>query len=568
MENNIYAQIALPLIPRILSAMDRKKTSKTYGCLDRYFWRYNMIDFPGSNYQIAALPLALVYTYQFPSNPYYHNQKVKEWSIAALEYLPETQNSDGTMNECYPYIWSVDAVAFPIYATSEAYMLLKDDLTDSSKEKILETFERAGTWLMKTADSNVINQESGALISLYNLYLVIGDERFKKGAEEKLSFLLQHRSSEGWFNEYGGGDIAYLTVTINSLAQYYLKTHDGPVLEILKDALEFISYFVHPNGTMGGEYASRNPEFIIPSGFEALRGTIPQASIIADSIISGLRYGQIINPMTVDEMYLCWMLHTYLQAYLHYQPHVHNNTVLPYMRPEVTQYYPHAGIFAIKRGEYYMIVGGSKGGIVRVYDCSPKGNLIFCDCGYAGVTKTGQAISSQWLDPSNAITFDEEHGRISVSGTFHKVSSTLNSPAKMVLSRVGLYSISKVPFARERLYQQLRKLMITGNTTIPIEFNRNITFDGDRIAISDQLHFKEKIEFAYFNVEDKFSPIYAQSTEFFQIQELSPLPAIHVDNLVGLIEGRDHLEIVREINPANKEIKCTISCDGQILESR
>lgn len=566
MGNEIYAQVALPLIPRVLSALDRKKTSKTYGCFDRYFWRYNMIDFPGSNYQIAALSLALVYTYPFMNNPYYLNRKVKEWSIAALEYLPETQNSDGTMNECYPYIWSVDAVAFPVYATSEAYMLLKDDITNSSKEKILETFERAGTWLMKTGDSNVINQESGALIALYNVYLVTGDEIFRKGAEEKLSLLLRHRSPEGWFNEYGGGDIAYLTVTINSLAHYYLKTRDESVLEILKDALEFISYFVHPNGTMGGEYASRNPEFIIPSGFEALRGTLPLASAIADSVISGLRCGQLINPMTVDEMYVCWMLHTFLQASLYHRPRMHNDAVLPYRRPDVTQYFPHAGFFAIKRGEYYMIVGGSKGGVVRVYDSNSQGDLIFSDCGYAGLTPSGQAVSSQWMDPSNSIVFDEDDQKISVSGTFHKVSGTLNSPSKMILSRVGLYSISKVPFAREGLYQQLRKMMIIGNVTVPIEFHREIAFDDDQIVLSDQLHFKEDIEFTYFNVEDKFSPIYAQSTELFQVQELSPVPAIHTDNLTDLIRGKDRLEIVREIDPKNRAIKCTISSNGQILE--
>jgi hypothetical protein len=482
-----------------------------------------------------------------------------------MEFLSETQNPDGTLNNTYPYAWSVAAVAFPAYTVSEAYLLLHEELKESSKNVIVETLEKAGNWLLKSRDIAVTNQESGALIALYNMYLITGDKKYKNGAENKIKLILKNRSPEGWFNEYGGGDIAYLAVTIDSLAKYYQKTGNKDILKILDKAIEFISYFVHPNGTMGGEYASRNPEFIIPSGFEIVSREIPLASAIADNNIRALDQGQIINPITLDDTYLCWMLHTYFQAYDNYHPRTHSRVVLPYMNPLITKYFPQAKYIVIKKNNYYMVIGASKGGVIRVYGCKDNPDLIFSDCGYLGIFSNGEKVSSQWLDYSNEVIFNEDNNLVTISGTFHKINETLFSPAKMVLSRIGLTAISRMPYVREKLYQRLRKTMITGNITVPIEFTRKISYNEEKVIILDILNFNKDFRFEYFNIVDKFSPIYAQSTEFFQKQELSNINPLPEDNLAEFIRGRCKLSIVREIYPDSKELKYEIKVDNQKL---
>jgi hypothetical protein len=557
----IYVELALSQIPRLLSLMDRKKGSKTYGCGDRYYWRYKMIDFSSAVFQNTALVLAQIYTKKYPNNVYYNHPKIRDWAIAAMEFLTKIQNDDGS----FDYGWSVAAAAFPTYAVSEAYLLLHHELNDSFRERIIETLEKAGNWLLKSQDIDVTNQEAGALIALYNLYQITGDDKYRNGAENKMKLILKNQSPEGWFNEYGGGDIAYLTVTIDSLAKYYQKTGNKDILKILDEAIEFICYFVHPNGTMGGEYASRNPEFIIPSGFEILSREIPLASAIADSNIHALNRGQIINPPTLDDTYLCWMLHTYLQAYDNYHPRTYNNIVLPHAKPFITKYFPHAGYMVIKKGDYYMIIGASKGGVIRIYDCKDKSDLIFSDCGYSGTLSTGEKVSSQWLDYPNKVVFQENNDFVAISGTFHKINEMLFTPKKMIFSRIGLFAIRRIPFARKSVYQHLRKMMITGNITVPIEFTRRISYSAERIKISDVLDFKRDFTFKYFNIVDKFSPIYAQSTEFFQIQELSNINPLPEDNLAEFIRGKRKLSIVREIYPDSKELKYEIKVDNQKL---
>lgn len=563
--NKIYVEVALSQIPRLLSLMDRKKGSKTYGCGDRYYWRYKMIDFSSASFQSAALVLALVYTNKYPNNMYYNHPKIRDWAIAAMEFLTKIQNYDGSFNGGYPYVWSVDAVASPICAVSESYLLLEEQINNSLKEIFTDTIKKAGNWLLKSRDTHVINQESTALIALYNIYQITGDEKYKNGAENKIKMILKNQSSEGWFNEYGGGDIAYLTVTINSLAKYYQKTGDKDILKTLNKAIEFISYFVHPNGTMGGEYTSRNPEFIIPNGFEILSREIPLAAAIADSNIQALNQDQIISPTTLDNTYLCWMLHTYFQAYDNYHPRTHNGVILPYMKTLITKYFPQAKYIVIKKNSYYMIIGASKGGVIRVYGCKNNPDLIFSDCGYLGILSNGEKVSSQWLDYSNEVIFDENADFVSVSGTFHRINESLFTPAKMVLSRIGLTAISRMPFVRENLYQRLRKTMITGNITVPIEFTRKISYTEEKVIILDIMNFNKDLRFEYFNIVDKFSPIYAQSTEFFQRQELSNIRPIPEDNLAEFIKGMCNLSIVREIYPDSKELKYEIKVDNQKL---
>ena len=46
MNRDLFAQEALKQIPKLLTLLDRNPHSPTYGCFDRNFWHYKIIDFP------------------------------------------------------------------------------------------------------------------------------------------------------------------------------------------------------------------------------------------------------------------------------------------------------------------------------------------------------------------------------------------------------------------------------------------------------------------------------------------------------------------------------------------
>ena len=64
---DLFAQEALAQIPKILTLLDRNIHSPTYGCFDRNFWHYKIIDFPSGMAQEFVLPLTLAYNLKIPN---------------------------------------------------------------------------------------------------------------------------------------------------------------------------------------------------------------------------------------------------------------------------------------------------------------------------------------------------------------------------------------------------------------------------------------------------------------------------------------------------------------------
>ena len=48
-------------IPKFLTLLDRNPHSPTYGCFDRNYWHYRIIDFPSGMAQAFVWPLALAW---------------------------------------------------------------------------------------------------------------------------------------------------------------------------------------------------------------------------------------------------------------------------------------------------------------------------------------------------------------------------------------------------------------------------------------------------------------------------------------------------------------------------
>ena len=65
------------------------------------------------------------------------------------------------------------------------------------------------------------------------------------------------------------------------LAYIYKHTEDKKLLSALKKSLDFIIWFLQPDGNCGGEYASRGTKFFFPAGFEMLSAVDDNSSIIA-----------------------------------------------------------------------------------------------------------------------------------------------------------------------------------------------------------------------------------------------------------------------------------------------
>ncbi len=124
MNRHLFARAALAEIPKILTLLDRNRHSPTYGCFDRTFWQYKVIDFPAGMSQEFVYPLALAYHTNLEGNQFYQQPVLKDWVEAGILYGAKRGHPNGSCDDYFPFERAAGAAAFSLLAAIESYQLM------------------------------------------------------------------------------------------------------------------------------------------------------------------------------------------------------------------------------------------------------------------------------------------------------------------------------------------------------------------------------------------------------------------------------------------------------------
>lgn len=499
----IYLKEINEQIPRLLGLLDRNQLSCTYGCFDRQYWHYRTVDFPAARSQEAVLTLALLYNNQ--STRYYHSPLLLEWINAALNFWVKIQSKNGSFSEWYPKENSFVATSFSTYAISETLLILGNKIKNSAK--IISALEKSCNWLLNKRETIVQNQESGSILALFNVYLLTGNLKYKYSARRKLFSLMQKQTKEGWFYEYGGPDIGYLSLTIDYLAKYYQKSKDENAFRMASKAVDFISYFIHPNLTFGGEYASRNTEYLIPHGFEILSSRNKKAAAIANAIRESLKNKSTIGPYSLDDRYLTYISYTWLQAYQDAKE------ISGKLNLENFKHFKEAGIMIIHTSNYHLILNTKKGGSFKLF--FKNSNKVAYDSGLQIKSGNNKFVSSL-LSNKNLAKINSNG--IKINGYFCKIKTSPMSPLKNILLRTFQTLFGWSDFLGFFIKKVLRNKLITEAKPSEFKFSREFSF-GKTIRIEDSIKPIGKVN--QLILGGKFSYNYIPSSRYFQPSELN-----------------------------------------------
>jgi hypothetical protein len=499
-----YADIVLDLVPKLLSSFDKDKNSKTFGCFDKAYWLYKTSDFPCARLQEPVLTLALLYSNNFKSNRYFKNERVREYVIAGLRFLSDIQNSDGSFNEWYPNEHSFCGTVFPTYSASEAYRALGLD-----DKKILNMLNRAGRWILKNSD-DVSNQEAGAIAALQSLYKTTGNRTFERGAVERLRKLASRQSEEGWFPEYDGADIGYLTVLLDFLGKYYIDCGNRDVIKLVDSCLGFLKYFIHPDGTLGGTYGSRNTDIVLAHGFEIFSGLSGDARFIAETIYKNIDRNMYVSKM--DDRYMFIYHISYLQAFLHADSVQEEKE---YTEPEPVKLFKNSGLFTHRKNGYYFVSNLKKGGVFRVF--KENGEHLFDDsgivCGLGNDT-----LTTQWNDSSE---YEINGNTIKISGRFIRLYPVQRlSPMRNIALRTALVTIGNT--SHSMLKRMFRKRLIREVKKTNLYFERVIELKNDGIVIRDEIKNPNDLDIKNIHFTSGFVASYVPTAHFFQSNDILP----------------------------------------------
>jgi len=484
----IYSQKVLAQIPRLLSQQDRNPFSPTYGCFYRIFWHDRAIDFPSAFAQFSTHALALVYSHPFTDNPFYRNSRIRDWTIAGLNYCLKIQHGDGSFDEFYPNErgWA-GPTAFLMVALISSYELFRDEMPESSIQKLRKGTLLSARFLSRYEEEGILsNHHALAVLALYKIYQLLKEEWILDAVKRKIERLKSFASREGWFLEYDGADLGYLSATVSFLGKLFKAGYeDVELFDLTRKAVEFCGYFVYPDGSFGGNIGSRQTVHFYPHGFEILAPKIPMASSILNKVLSGINQGKVLTPELQEDRYFICRLSEFLEAYLDFAPRPQTLPLLPFEGNDFDHYFNEAGIQIFKRGDFYGVCNYKKGGVLKLFSISGK-KLLHQDSGMTGVLSGGAMITTQWINSKTEITVQDKN-RIRVRGRFHQISNPYLTPLRMILFRLVLLAVGWNLKWATWLKGQIRKKSSLGTKEIPIEFQRTVSFFGTELKIDDQI---------------------------------------------------------------------------------
>lgn len=505
--------------PKVLGLMDREPFSPTRGCMDRTYWAWKFTDFPGARFQEGLCALSFLWS-QPGDSPYFGNAQLLEWIGKGFEYWSSIQYAGGEFDEAYPLERSLAATAFTTFYLSEAWELLDGELPADTGDQFKTSLEKAGDWLVKNDETHgfLSNHLAAAATALLHAYRITGHERFERRSRYFIDKILAHQSSEGWYEEYGGADPGYQTHGSFYLSRYQQLTGDDQLLASLERSFQFMAHFVHPDGSLGGEYASRNTQTYYPAAFEMMASKSPVASWIASEMRPSVEGLDAAGLGSVDAYNYFPLMNNYVFASLAWDDNQDKDCPAePPPADNGLTYFEGAGIAKVRTPQHDIFVGVKKGGVVKAFD-RVTGKLAANDCGYVGKLTNGKVIASQAevSDRKGQVTADE----IVVEGRFYQSKKLVQRPTLFVGFRLFSMTVGRFRAASYWLKGLLVKLLIYKKKSLDLRFRRRITFDDTGFTINDHLQGSLGPEIKELKWASVFTTIHMGSSRYFIPNEL------------------------------------------------
>jgi len=518
----IYSNAVMRESFRVLSLLDRERFSPTFGCFDRTYWAWKFTDFPGARFQEGLCVLSFLFASNFAKNRFYQSHKLLDWITGGFEFWTKIQYPDGSFDEAYPFERSLAATAFTTFYLSEAWNFLDGNLTRATESRFRIALERAGDWLINNDEKHgfLSNHLAAAAAALYHMYRICGENRFEKRSNYFLQKILDHQSSEGWYDEYGGADPGYQTHGSFYLARLFQLSGNVRIADSLDDSFQFLAHFIHPDGSMGGEYGSRNTQTYYPAAFEMFSGRSGSAHWISATMLSSVEHLAAAGLGTVDIYNFFPLLNNYVFAYLASDREDHRGEAkVPPQGSGSVLCFPKAGIMKIRNDEYELYIGLSKGGVVKAFSMRDK-RLCLNDCGYIGTLKSGQLISSQSFDRKRNIRFNSDY--VVIEGNFSEFKRPVLKPFTFIGFRTFSLTLGRFRTFSYWLKTLLVKVLIHRRHELDLKYIRRIHWQSDGFTIQDWLQGSIGDKIDNLRREDLFTTIHMGSSRYFLPNEIEP----------------------------------------------
>ena len=516
MNRDLFAHHAIAQIPKILTLLDRNIHSPTYGCFDRNFWHYKIIDFSSGMAQEFVLPLALAYDTNLPENLFYHQSVIPQWVEAGILFAARSAHVDGSCDDYFPYERASGAAAFSLLACIDSYTLLGLD-----NPIALRFFTKRADWLAKHQESGrLTNHQALIVLCLELLSKLFQTSKWDRSKAQRLEQVLSWQSAEGWFQEYEGCDPGYHTLTISCLARIYQLRPDIRIKEALVKAVQLAAHFTHPDGSYGGEYTSRNTYNFFPHGFELVGQWLPDALRINDAFLVGL--ANSLAPCYSDDHIIGHHTWNYLLAWRDFI------TQRPTHQPDITGtvWLPEAKILTDRRASlslsplsptYSLYLALNKGGVFKLFR---DRQLVASDTQFSLLVREGKKYKNAVGHLIGDYQISISENEISIRGQLGWAKQKQMTPLNLLILRVVMLTVGR--FFPNLIRTLLQKILIVGKTNAPFWFHRQLRWEDGQWCVIDELQAETWQNVTAAGIGSDQTSIYVVMSRTFQPGQLQP----------------------------------------------
>lgn len=494
-------------IAHLLTLADRTPYAASFGCFDRSYWQYKVKDFPSGMSQEALYPLALALELGlFPELLAPARQQLEALIAAAAGFSLRGQHANGSVDDYFPYEQAAGATAFSLYAILETLALGRLVLPERQRAAL----RRRALWLARHEESGRLsNHEALISLSLARAARLLQEPRLLVAAERRLDRLLGWRSPEGWFEEYGGFDVGYETLTFACLRDLAacLPWRAAEIEAILRTNFVVIVGAAEPDGCLGGELFARGTWNLFAHGLVAyaLEQADDEGRAGLDRI---LRARFLHHPTEVrDDFVIQHHLWSDLRTWhllrqagplqppplspqpLSSQPSplaVASASAAPLQLPCSL---PAAGHLWVRHGACLTHVSLAVGGAFRLYR---DGRFVVQDTQQAVVTGSARRRRTWLAHAPGAVDRWEWQGpdRLCLQGGLSPWRSQPMTTARLLILRLVMLAGGR--FCADRIRALLQRLLIHAQADPQRRFERCFTFLADGLLVEDRYRLPER----------------------------------------------------------------------------
>lgn len=476
---NIYKSILSNNIQKLLTLYNLDPHSATLGYGDRMFWGWKTIDFPNGTLQGGVHALAIALKLGLVENEAFALKVINNAVLA----VKKIRFSNGSLAEAYPFESSVCVTALVAFDVLSAVDHLEGRLSKEQKQEYLSVVSPLIDFISKNDETHAIIcnhiATSVAALALWSKLSGSDNSRYKT----LLDVLTNNQSAEGWHKEYEGADPGYQTLCNHYLFCAYQATNDDHIKDSLLKTAAFLKYLVHPDGTTGGLYGSRNTEVYYPGGLVGMAHWSDDTAAIAAGLHAGVLGGSQVYPRDIDTGNFIPLLNSYAVAALNFEK---NSDVLE--DQEIDQVHTRefkkdlkdAGLLIRSTSKYYAILNYKKGGTIKVFN-KRTGTIDCEDGGIFGALKNDKTFSTQHynetaeFDPGG-MTYD-----LYLNNEDHP------SPAKFTLLRLLSSTVLRVPPVNKLFKKTIVNMLMTGKKKAGGSVKRRFEFTEDKVFVHEEI---------------------------------------------------------------------------------